>query len=342
MIDGQPFVDYIKAGAGAPLTFQLISFYRNRVRLMKQVQSDADGKAVLAEATQPINAWLRERNLHKIERFFQRVLVPMGYGSMDEVSTHQALKLIDHNTVLTGVLNDVRMPTEGWTTFWERFAVPFDVRLGTPVTQVERHADNVVIHTPEGITSVDYVVNTLPVDEFNALTGAPNSWEKRLQEGLEWGRLQINLVAVDDWFEGEHIRNFKKAFAEDAPAGTMIGARREGFSKTRSGALYIIGQFPGAYSPAELETRLRSEIAEDGGKVRDLLHTVEWKYFAKYRREAVAEGLLTTMARIQGPNRTFHTGCTYAHEAVGRITEFNKTLARRMAGIIETREAILA
>ena len=40
--------------------------------------------------------------------------------------------------LLSGVLNDMHMPDQGWSEFWNRFAQDLDVRLSSPVTHLDR------------------------------------------------------------------------------------------------------------------------------------------------------------------------------------------------------------
>lgn len=325
LIDGEPFVDYVKGAGGASLLAQGWAFHRHRSRFLKKLARRPHDRDVLEEGTQSIKRWLRDRKLYKIERFFQRVLVPMGYGSMDDVLALQGLRLIGWDMVISGISDDVTIPVEGWSEFWSRMASRLDVRTGQPVTAVKRSADAVTVETPEGIGVFDYVINTLPLDRFQELTDLTDD-ERFIADGVEWGGLVTNLLAVEGWFVEEHIRNYARAYRDDAEPGMMIAARREGHVPELGGALYIVGQFPGSFSEAELRDMVIADVERDGGRVRSVVDSVNWVYFARYRKQALELGLLDRMTRVQGQLRTFHTGSTFSQEAVGRIADFNKSL----------------
>ena len=56
----------------------------------------------------------------------------------------------------------------------------------------------------------------------------------------------------------------------------------------------------------------------------------DWRYFPRYRPDAIREGLVDWMEDIQGVNRTWFTGSTFSHEAVSSVANFNAKLVKRM------------
>ena len=330
-IDGEDFVAYVKRGAGGPLTLQTLAFLRHRGRLMRALEARPNDPDVLAEAASPIGDWLRARNLHKVERFFYRALVTTGYGYIHDTNTLQALRWIDWDLIASGILNDLVMPVEGWTEFWARFAAEIDIRLATPVREIERQADRVAVITDTGTHTFDYVICACPLDEFARLT-QPTDAEQFVLDGTWWGRFTITLAAVENWFTREQIRTFADAIDANAQKGMLISARREAYAEDLGGWLYILGQMPESdLSLAQVTEILSEDVRRHGGAYRAAVMQTDWKYYARYRPEAIREGLVQRMADMQGEARTFYTGSMFCHEAVGKIAIFNEGLAKRIA-----------
>ena len=329
-IDGRDFVDYVKDGAGPPLTLQTLRFLRARQHLMSAMEKQPDNPEILAEAAMPISEWLRARNLHKVERFFYRALVTTGYGYIHDTNTLQALRWIDKDLILSGVLNDLVMPHQGWSEFWRRFSSDFDIRMETPIRNIDRRESDVVITTDQGSETFDHVICAMPLDDFAAL-GEATANERIVNDGTWWGRFVITLAVVDDWYTKEQIWTFGDAIDANAKKSMLISARREGHAEEVGGYIYLLGQMPNDESLDELKDIMAEEVRRHGGKMSRVLHQKDWKYYCRYRPEAIRNGLISTMADMQGEKRTYYTGSTFSHEAVGKIAIFNSQLARRIA-----------
>ena len=148
--DGEPVVNYVKHGPGAPLPLQVVRFIRKAAKLRKAILTRPDDPEVMREASLSTIEWVHALNIPKIERAMHRIQTTQGYGYVDEATIGQTVQWCDLQYVLSGVLNDLHMPEQGWTTFWQRFASALDVRLGTPVLGLDRSGPKPVIHTREG------------------------------------------------------------------------------------------------------------------------------------------------------------------------------------------------
>jgi len=328
-IDGRPFIDYVKEGGGGPLWLQTLRFLQARSALVKALETRPDGPAVLEEAAQPIADWLRARGLHKIERFFYRALVTTGYGYIHDTNVLQAIRWIDRDLIVSGVLNDLVMPHQGWSTFWERFSGDMDIRLDTPVEAIVRHGDGVEVTAKGRTERFDYVVCAMPLDSFTACL-TPTAAERRVTDGTWWGRFVITLAVCEDWYTAEQIRTFGDAIDADARKSMLISARREGYDAEAGGHIYLLGQMPNDETLEELQDIMREEVRRHGGRMTRVLHQKDWKYFCRYRPEAIRSGLLSTMQAMQGEQRTYYTGSTFSHESVGKLAIFNAALAERI------------
>ncbi|MEM0987110.1 MAG: FAD-dependent oxidoreductase [Pseudomonadota bacterium] len=329
-IDGRSFVDYVKDGAGGPLWMQTLKFLRARAALLSALDATPSDPAVLAEASMSVADWLRMRNLHKIERFFYRALVTTGYGYIHDTNVLQAIRWIDRDLIISGVLNDLVMPHEGWTVFWGRFSQGMDIRLETPITAIERDGTGVSV-TAGGVTEdFDAIVCAMPLDSFAALT-QPTEAEQAVNDGTWWGRFVITLAICEDWYTKEQIRTFGDAIDDTARKSMLISARREGYDEEAGGHIYLLGQLPGDESLDELKEIMAEEVRRRGGRMTRVLHQKDWKYFCRYKPEAIRSGLLATMQSMQGERHTFYSGSTFCHEAVGKIAIFNTGLADQIS-----------
>lgn len=327
--DGQSFMGYVKAGGGRAFALQMLQFMWARRKLLRALKRKPDDADALAEAALPVQTWLRARALHKIERFMHRILTTMGYGVVDEVSTLQALRWIDWDLLLTGALNQIHAPEQGWTEFWMRASRHLNVETSAAVTLIRRGETGVILTVNGEERSFDGVVCAAPFDQFVDLV-EPSEEERWLAEAFDWTGYASALVAVPKWYEGFEIDGYSDAARAGAPKGKMLGARYEADAPELGGRLFITGQLPGEYSEPELEEILRREIIERGGQDPNVIMMRKWVYFAQWKGEAIREGLLTRMQAIQGRDRTWYTGALFSFEAISHIMEFNARLAPRI------------
>jgi len=331
--DKEDFLEFVKRGSGAPLSIQVLGFLRARRKLVRALAQRPMPDWAIEEAATPISDWLAARNLPKIERFMLRSMTSLGYGFVSDTPTVQALRWNDIDLILTGLLEQLKMPVKGWTEFWVRLAETLDVRTEARIVSVQRQSDGVEITTEHGESEhVDEIVCAIPLDEF-ARTTTPTAHEVSVSQAIRWNGYTTTLVAVEGWFQGVQVEGYSEATMPGAGYGRMLSARLDGYEKDLGGNLYLTGQLTGEYTASELQEILREDITRQGGRVRNIILQKQWKYFAQYNNDAVRNGLLMELEDMQGDHRTWYTGATFSHEAVSNIVNFNADLVRRMRAI---------
>ena len=328
--DGDDFMKFVKSGSGPALPVQVLRYWTDKLKLEAALNRPSPSKAALEEAAMPIQAWLQQRNLGKIENFMLRSTTNIAYGFIDEVPTVQALRWNDMKLIFTGLLKQLKMPVEGWVEFWRRIARDLDVRLNSRIVGVDRSADRPILTLDSGETAAfDLIVCAIPLDEFSRMT-EPTSLESRIAGSVEWNGYTTTLFAAENWFNDVHVEAFRESVVPGAARGQLLSARRDGYELELGGDLYLAGQLTGDFSGPELEELLRADVAKHGATITNLILQKRWKYFAQYKPGAIRDGLLDDLRTVQGQNATWYTGAIFSHEAVSHIVNFNAGLVRKM------------
>lgn len=325
--DDAPVVDYVKKGAGPPLAVQALKFVTEAGRLRRRIAEAPSDPAVLAEASMTVDAWLARLALPKLDLAMHRILPAQGYGYAQEVTIGQTVQWCDFDLLISGVLNDMHMPVEGWSEFWNRFATRFDIRLEARIEQIERRDNSVIVVSGDGRERFDALVSTLPMDEFARLTDLLPA-EQAILDGVEWQNYTTTLVSSKNWFTGAQVHGYSRACKDPSLRGAMLGSRREGDVMEDGARLYVTGQFSNGLTPPELREILLADIERLGVTVETVIYARTWKYFPQYRADAVADGLFTAMREAQGGKRTWFSGATFSHELVSSVVERSRLSVR--------------
>ena len=328
--DDAPVVDYVKKGAGPPLAVQAFKFLAEARRLRKLIAAKPSDRAVLTEASMTVNEWLARLDLPKLDLAMHRILPAQGYGYAKEVTIGQTVQWLDFDILISGVLNDMHMPVEGWSEFCNRFSARFDIRLDARIEHVERRDNSVIVVSGDGRERFDALISTIPMDEFAKLTELLPA-EKVILQGVEWQNYTTTLVASKNWFKGAQVHGFSRACKDPSLRGAMLGARREGAVMEDGAHLYVTGQFSNGLTPPELREILMADLQRMGVQVDTLIYSQTWKYFPQYRADAVADGLFTAMREAQGGKRTWFSGATFSHELVSSVVERSRQSVQDLA-----------
>lgn len=339
MVDGVPLMQFVKAGPGQPLAIEALRFLSLWRRHQEAVRKLPDHPQVRDESAMTIGEWLDRHKLIRIRRFMLRALTNMGYGFLDEVTTLQALRWCTPDLILSGALGQVKMPLEGWQPFWERLALNMDVRLNDPVFGVERRNQGVALTAKSGEHRFDHIILTIAPDEAAKMM-RQSADEKATSDALDWGEYVTTLCEVDGWFEKHEAEAYSETLEPGAERGQLMSARRLPKAKAATAAaaanaIYLSGQYGGHLTGAQLEQRLSRDIGARGAKLRNVILQKQWKYFPRYRPEAVRQGLVSRMNALQGHGNVWWSGSAFSHEAVSNIVSFNQNLVRRMTPALE-------
>jgi hypothetical protein len=342
VMDGAAFMAFLKAGEGEPLLVEGPRFIREWGSTTRRFAAAPEDPAVAAEMAAPVSEWLEQHRLRRMRRFMLRAFTSIGYGALEDIPTVQALRWATPRLLVTGLFGQLKMPLGGWQAFWERLADPLDVRLGEPVKGVERDAEGVTVTTPSGAHRVDQAVIAIPLDELAGVMNLSED-EAYIAESLRWNTYVTSLCRVEGWFQKASVEAYSAPLERNAPPGALLSARRALGARNLDTELYVAGQYghglaingSGGYAdpigPDALAMQLKWEVEARGGRLAGVLCQKAWKYFPRYRAEAVRDGLIPRLARVQGARRTWHTGAAYSFETVGNISEFNVGLVERMA-----------
>lgn len=330
LFDGTKFMKYVNQGAGPPFAIQALRYFWDGASLRRRLAAPNPSQETIDEAAMSILDWLRARKLPKVEMFLHRIITIMGYGFLDETPAVQAHRWCDIVLFVSGALNQLHMPVEGWSEFWRRLAEDLDVRLNCPVQRIERGNDTVWITSPEGREQFDWVVCAMPLDEFAPLVETPTDAETFVNQSVQWQGYSTALIASDNWFEDWHVEGYSDTVIPGARLGRLVGARRETYEADLGGHLYVTGQLSRGLTNDELREIAVAELEAKGVNVTNFVLQKSWKYFAQYSMEAVRNGLLGVMRNMQGEQNTWYTGSTFSFEAVSHISNFNVRLAKQM------------
>ncbi|MDJ0922475.1 MAG: FAD-dependent oxidoreductase [Henriciella sp.] len=335
--NGADFMDYVKAGSGPPLLLQIWRYLNARRKLMRALDRPNPPQWAIDQAAMPILDWLGERNLGKMENFMHRSTTNLAYGFIDVLPTVQALRWNDFELMLSGALEQLKFPVDGWAEFWARIAADLDVRLNAKVARVERLDSTVTLSTEAGEThEFDLLVCAIPVDDFVKLT-TPTANETIVNASIDWNGYTTTVLVVEDWFDDTHVDSFKEAVIPGAKLGQMLSVRYEGYEPELGGHVYLTGQLTGDYTGPELVELLKADVEKRGGKVTNVVLQKMWKYHSQYKPEAIHDGLLTRLEQMQGEAHTWYTGATFSHEVVSHIVNYNAKLAQRLQKAVVTK-----
>lgn len=328
--DGRAFLDYVREGEGPAFVRQASRFFGYNQSVRRRLRAERLDRALLEETARPLLEWIEDKKLPKVERLLHRVQTAQGYGYLDDTSVFQSMRWINLKLVLSGALNQMHLPDRGWSTFWRHLAKDLHVRTNCPVRAVSRGPAGIEVDAGGETAVFDRLVCAIPVDDFCAMT-EPTAAERDVAAGVEWVGYATSLIAAENWHTEWTIDAYSEALSPGAAPGRLIGGRYEGHEPELGGHLYVTGQIARGLAEPELREALRADLGARGIRLVNLVDLRRWKYFPRYRPEAVREGLPNTMRAMQGEAGTFYTGATFSHELVSSIVNFNAVLAERIA-----------
>lgn len=326
-IDDRELLDYIREGSGGPFVAQVLKYAWLRYRLMARARK-GDAR-INADLAQPTSTWLKANKLGKIERLMHRVVTSIGYGYLDRLPLLHAMRWVDIDMLITGLLKFTVMPEHGWQHFWDRFSEDLDIRLGQPVKHITRNETGITLQTQDGAEyRADHLINTIPMDQFCAMTEASEA-EQKVADSIHWAGYTTTLLSVESWPHTAPVNAWSDTCSSDAKDGQLLFSRYECESEDGR-KLFAVGQSSAAYSRDELAELAEFSAQERGAVGPKIVQQAIWQYMPTYSSQSIRDGLLQTMIEMQGAHRTFHTGSSFSHEAVSTISTFNARLLSRV------------
>lgn len=325
LFDGRSPVKYAKQGSGAPLYTQALRYSWLTQRLKKGILNS--DPAAIREGSLSTKDWLEKNGLHKIALAMHRLQTVQGYGYIDDTSIAQTLLWCDLRYVLTGLLNAIHMPKEGWSEFWRRLAAPLNVVTDTRITNIERDQQGVDITANGASERYKYLVSTIPIDDFGKICPLSDT-ERQICDATKWRKYTTSLISSPDWFSDVRVQAFSSAMIDESKMGELFGGRLEGKSEEMGGHLYVTGQYHYGLSNSELQELLYHGARAHGFTIGSIIKQCTYKYGPIYDKEAISNGLLDKLRSVQGQNNTYHGGAGFSHELISSVVSHSKSLAR--------------
>ncbi|MCA8906273.1 MAG: FAD-dependent oxidoreductase, partial [Hyphomonas sp.] len=183
--DGRPIRDFVKDGPGGPLVGQALRFVRAAGRLRHNLLSRPSDPDVRREAAMPTEDWVAGLKLGKIERAMVRIQTAQGYGYLQETAAGQTARWCDFDFLLSGVLNELHMPEQGWSEFWQRFARRLKVVTDAHITEIARRDGKPALTVNGKTLEFDAVISSAPMDDFIRIC-TPTEDDRFIAESVDW------------------------------------------------------------------------------------------------------------------------------------------------------------
>lgn len=329
-VDGKPLMNFVGEGPGPSVPVEAWRYFGLWRAFMARLQEAPSNSDIVREAAEPVSVWLERHKLGRIRRFMLRAVTSIGYSPLEEISTLQALRWCTPSLIVSGALGQVKMPVDGWQPFWEQLVKGIDVRVDEPVLGIERDADGVTVTTRAGTQRFARVLITTAPDEIGRVMKTTDA-ERFVGDALRWNSYVISLVRAENWFSAHEAEAYADSLGPDAETGMLLSARRVRTGGPPSAMdIYLCGQYGNGRDSETLKAMLARGIAARGARMRYLIVQKNWKYFPRYDRQAIREGLLARMDEVQGQNRTWWAGAAFSHEAVSNVVAFNERLVPKI------------
>ena len=329
-------------------------YHRLRRRLLGQgyhLLARRPSPAAMAELALPFMDMVERHRLHAMLPYFWLASSGQGYGVLETIPTLYALLWNQPALVSAFVLTRlglsrrlvVQMVDVGTQTLFERIAAEdrLDVRLGVTVRSVlrpEAGPITVVAETPEG--PAEFVFDDIVVaTDFRASLQflGPEANETELFQAQTASTFVTNLIETPRWAAGA-----LKAYVIDAlmprAAFSVAGVRDIHFSwpdaqtdRCAAVAYQYVDRPPDAALLADLEARLKPEMARLGFADVTLVQRRQWSYFPRFTADGVARGLPWEVFERQGRNRTWYAGSSACFESLNDVMNYNLLLMQTFA-----------
>ena len=285
----------------------------------------------------PTLEWLQANRFDILIRSMHRGMTAMGYGFLEEVPLYHTFQWVNPAMIITGAINAVYEPVQGWQTLWQRLAEPMQVYLDCEVEGVVRGNAKPQLLTKHGTFEFDEIILTLPLSDAGNMLEFTKE-EQTVVDAIRWGALKTNLVVTREWYQDESIRVYKPQVASRATAkmGHLMAVRRTSTQKLPNNSYgnitpgYVCYQMAESHSSEALRKLLHEDLSKEGVKNYQIVAERKWRYMPFFKTEALQNGIVNTLKNMQGKDHCWYSGCVFSHESIRNIVEFNKQLVVQM------------
>jgi predicted NAD/FAD-binding protein len=314
----------------APLRTTLPQVFRLYLALSKYFYLRRRARGITAagfsglarEFSMPFSEWLAKRKLGMLEAIFAPVVVPCGYGYLNEIPAAYALKLLNPACVLSTIRHDVALIEDGYQTLVEAIAKRLDVRLGSAITTVRR--DGRVNLTVNGTTAqFDKVVFTCPLDGLRTVLDCDRE-ECDLFNRIEYYDYSVIAARVTG-LPCRYLAYTAKTLDRRHQGQPLVWFRR--WADSDLVTVYALPA-PGQ-SDEEVEALARRALQQLGGTVEEVVSRKRWKYFPHFSPSAFEEGCHDRLEARQGYRNSYFAGEIMGFSSVEHVAQYSKHLVDR-------------
>ena len=274
---------------------------------------------------------------------FRPFWIGCGYGYYETTPAIYVLKLMlpaMESSVRNAVLNAIPFVNRrvlkkvdgGFQSIFKAIAndLPYPIHLSEPVVAVTRPAagsedQRIVVETAKRTQAFDWVLNSVdPKASLNFLDADAN--EQTLFSQVERYNyyLQVFKGSNLDHIKGKLLLPDHYGEIEDIGHMTLILNRAE------RPTYYTAAQpAPWDMSAAEVLDMLRSDVADLGGTVDEVILQQQWNYFPYVSQESLQSGFYDKLEARQGVRGMFFIGGIMNFETVETVTAYSEHLIKK-------------
>jgi predicted NAD/FAD-dependent oxidoreductase len=283
-----------------------------------------------AELYQPWSAVVERHGLAEANRRTLVYRTGYGYGFDDEVPGVLHANLIRPTTLLGLTVGRSLMWQGGTQPIWEALAGTLDVRTGTAVERIERHADGVAItsRSEAGAVTEPYdavVLATNPRDLLGVLDASDEerAWFSQIQS-YPYATFACQVAGLTPGVAS--VGYLDENMARDRAGHPMAWVKRYPDQDVCVFHLFA----PDALSDDEITGRIAADVGRLGGRLERLRAAQRWSFFPHFPCAFMQRGGLSAIERWQGSNRTYLVGEVLSYATMARVAEHATGLANRL------------
>lgn len=293
--------------------------------------NDSDLAAVGDDLHLPFDRYAALHGFTPVAELARGALVGFGYGYYDSVPAYYYMKLIGWLLRPDGQgglrPGEFFMFPQGFQGLWEALAGTLDVRLGTPVTALQRVADGTVQLTA-GATQHSFAAALVAaplhtVASFMTLTDA----EHALFGQLHSYRYVVSAFAATGLATGEFL------FLHENDVAARCGHMNAWANRNPALPMYLGWQLaPDGATPQALTALLGDDVAAQGGRLERVALRREWDYFPHVDSTALGQRFFERVAGLQGEGQVWYVGGALHFETVEHSARQARAVVRRAFG----------